>query len=110
MSSRNGNSSHKNLEVAAAFIRQPQLGGGVDFAECKYCGRKRTWNTSDFCAKHLLKYTKYLQYCDDKEKNRTSQPKITSAYKTDIDLNLDELFAEAVFTSTANFTLFQTNE
>lgn len=80
-------------------------------ATCKHCGKERSSNVSVFEKPHLekcLKYQKYLQ--DGGKKYSQAQKGTIRDYYEPTDSTAEELFALAVYTSTANFALFDTPE
>jgi len=108
MPANNTQSTRANKEVAENFIRIPNI-GGTDQAKCKHCGETKAWNTTQFCKRHLNACKKYEQYRND---NGITRPKAINKSITDFfdleDQSDEQLFALAVYTSTANFSLFET--
>ena len=80
-------------------------------ATCKHCGKEQSSNVSMFKKPHLKKCFKYQQFLEGggKKYGQVQKGDIRDYYKP-ADSNAEELFALAVFTSTANFSLFDTPE
>ena len=108
MPANNTQSTRANKEVAENFIRIPNI-SRTDQAKCKHCGETKAWNTTQFCKRHLNACKKYEQYRND---NGITRPKAINKSITDFfdleDQSDEQLFALAVYTSTANFSLFET--
>ncbi|RKF76666.1 hypothetical protein GcC1_070018 [Golovinomyces cichoracearum] len=98
----------QNLEVKAAFIRA-QNAGHCDTSECRACGKKRSWNTSA-CDNHLLKCIAYKKHIKEEMLYNSNQESLLKYYQSSENTSLEQLFAKAVYNSTANFTLFNTLE
>jgi hypothetical protein len=100
--------------VTAQFKRVPKI-DGTDRAICVHCQEDRAWNFTQFCKKHLLKCAKFKAWKVEEEKKGLSigrkrpAESIQDFFKA-TDKTTDELFAMAVFTSTANFSMFETPE
>jgi hypothetical protein len=106
MSGYNKNSAHENKEASSNFKRI-KIPNKSDLAECKHCGKTRAWNVTQFQAKHLLECSPYLQF------KRTTQAQSQSSLKKHFkseEMDLKELYALAIFTSTANFSQHDTPE
>jgi hypothetical protein len=97
-------------------------------AVCKACGWERSWNTTQDCVPHLEScepYQKLLEQAGGepmdsqkawqaKQAGNTyllySRSSIKTYLKTTAKHQLVDLFAKAVYTSTANFSSFETPE
>jgi hypothetical protein len=79
--------------------------------KCKHCDTEKASNITLFEKKHLMKCRAYLKYVEDrgKQHSQTQKGKIRDYY-TPTDGSREELFALAVYTSIANFALFETPE
>jgi hypothetical protein len=101
----NHESAHENKTVKDHFkkIRNPD---GTDKAECNHCGLTRAWNVTQFQTPHLAKCTKYQSWLRTQQ---FAQPSVKRFFKAQ-DMSIQEAFAQAVFTSTTNLSMFDTPE
>jgi hypothetical protein len=108
-SNRNGAELKKDPLVYRNFTHT--FVDGKKRATCNHCGKERSSNVSDFKKPHLDKCAKYQKYLQDggKKHGQAQTGTIRDHYKP-VDGTAKELFALAVFTSTANFALFDTPE
>jgi hypothetical protein len=86
--------------------------GHTDQAKCKHCGESKAWNTSQWCKPHLNgpnSCEAYKKYCIE---NRIKRPEASNQKIQDFfspkDKSSEQLFALAIYTSTANFSMFET--
>lgn len=100
--------------VAAQFEKVPKIEGS-DRAVCKHCGDNKAYNMTQYCKKHLWKCAKFKAWKIQEEKKglilgkKRPVESIYDFFKA-TDATNDELFALAVYTSTANFSMFETPE
>ena len=130
MGANNYQTSNTN-KVEAAFARIPKPRPQTNRAICKARGLDRSWNTTQFCVPHLETcepYQKQLELTGGeltdtqrvwqarqaRNTDLSATPKATSSIKTYFKTNykpyLDDLFAQAIYTSTASFSTFETPE
>ena len=106
---RNGSHLRKQAIVYQNFTHE--VVDGKKRATCKHCGKERSSNVSIFKKPHLEKCIEYQKYLDKGSKTFGQAQKNTiRGHYTPTDNTIEELFALAVFTSTANFSLFNTPE
>ena len=108
MPANNAQSIKERKHITAQFNRVVVF-DGCDRAVCKHCGMDRAWNTTNFCEKHLKKYTKYqeLLALEERRKPKASAKSMGDFFKP-VNSTTNELFAMAIYTSTANFSMFET--
>ena len=100
--------------TAAQFDKIPKI-EGTDRAVCKHCGDNKAYNITQYCKKHLWKCAKFKAWKIQEEKKglvlgkKRPAESIHDFFKAS-DATTDELFALAVYTSTANFSMFDTPE
>ncbi|KAN0111135.1 hypothetical protein V8E51_007522 [Hyaloscypha variabilis] len=103
-----------NNFVAAQFKKVPKI-DGCDRAVCNYCGEDKVWNITQFCKKHLRKCTQFRKWKEEQEKKGTVLGRKRPAESIDDFFHPSnatdiELFTMVVYTSTANFSIFETPE
>jgi hypothetical protein len=107
----NASSSTADRDIRRHFDKIPAVLSGPHKAgprmKCKWCGDEASENVTLYQRPHILGCAVYKL---EKEKKVTvnNQPSIRNAFKPLDDPK--DLFAMAVYTSTANFSLFETPE
>jgi hypothetical protein len=107
MPPNNNTGSHRDTKTTDQFnVLQPTATRGK-YGRCKWCKEEMSWNTTNRLRPHLLLHCK--KYDAAKTATTKNQPSMRSFTKV-LDLNRNELFALAIYTSTANFTMFKSEE
>jgi hypothetical protein len=103
-----------NNFVTAQFRRVSKINGS-DRAVCIHYREDKAWNITQYCKRHLRNYTSFIKWKAEQEKKgvvlgrKRPAESINDFFKPS-DLTNMELFAMAIYTSTANFSIFETPE
>lgn len=107
-------SDFDNNFVIAQFKRVPKI-NGYDRAVCIHCGDNKAWNITQYCKKYLRNCNQFKRQKAEQEKQGVVLGRKRPAESIDdffkpSNATDTELFAMAVYTSIANFSMFETPE
>jgi hypothetical protein len=96
----------RHFEKIPAILSGPQKRGPR--IKCKWCGEEASENVTLYQRPHILRCKVYKEEKNKRKVTTNNQPSIRDSFKPLEDPK--DLFAMAVYTSTANFSLFTTPE